>query len=158
MLFSRLFRAFRSSASRNAKHRRPALGRSVGQVRLGSGFEGLEERQLLTVSPTATFVADIFPGPTSSNPSSLAALNGNTLFAATDPTYGTELWISDGTLAGTRLVKDINPTSTNTISGPVPNSSFPTDLVTVGGEVYFAANDGTDGTQLWKTDGTTNGT
>jgi ELWxxDGT repeat protein len=158
MLFSRLFRVFRRPASRRANHRRSAIGRTAGPLRLGSGFEGLEERQLLTVSPAATFVADIFPGPTSSNPSFLAALNGDTLFAATDPTDGTELWISDSTAAGTRLVKDINPTTSNTPFGPIPNSSNPTDLVTVGNEVFFAANDGTDGTQLWKTDGTTNGT
>ena len=39
-----------------------------------------------------------------------------------------------------------------------PNSSNPTDLVTAGGYVYFAANDGTDGVQLWRSDGTTAGT
>src|SRR5205814_687354 len=71
-----------------------------------------------------------------------------------DGVNGTELWKSDGTAAGTVLVKDINPGST----GGVPNSSNPTNLVTIGGTVYFAADDGADGQELWKRNGTAAGT
>lgn len=59
------------------------------------------------------------------------------------------MWETNGTAAGTVLVKDINPGSA---------SSNPSGLVTVGNEVFFAANDGTDGTELWKSDGTAAGT
>jgi ELWxxDGT repeat protein len=60
-----------------------------------------------------------------------------------------ELWISDGTTAGTTLVKDI-------WSGV--EGSYPDDFYTFNGAVYFAANDGTNGNELWKTDGTNAGT
>ena len=58
-----------------------------------------------------------------------------------------ELWKSDGTAAGTMMVKDINP------NGP----SDPDGFTTVGDYVYFIADDGT-GDALWKTDGTASGT
>lgn len=66
-------------------------------------------------------------------------------FAATTQAAGTELWKSDGTQAGTTLVKDINPV------GP---SSFPQSLINVGGVIFFAADDGAhSGQELWKSDG-----
>ena len=38
-------------------------------------------------------------------------MNGTLFFAANDGMHGVELWKSDGTAAGTVLVKDINPGS-----------------------------------------------
>jgi ELWxxDGT repeat protein len=70
-------------------------------------------------------------------------------FDATDGVTGTELWKTDGSTAGTVLVKDINPG---------PSSSNPTGFTTMGTAVYFSANDGVDGTELWKSDGTDAGT
>ena len=46
-------------------------------------------------------------------------------------------------------VKDIRPGS---------GSSSPTDLGVFAGAVYFSADDGTHGRELWKTDGTEAGT
>ena len=60
-----------------------------------------------------------------------------------------ELWKSDGTAAGTVLVKDISPGS----AGSIPNN-----LTNVNGTLFFAADDGTNGTELWKSDGTAAGT
>ncbi len=75
--------------------------------------------------------------------------NGQLYFTATDfNTYGAELWKTNGTVAGTKLVKDINPYY----------SSFPSNLTDVNGKVYFTADDGVHGTELWFTDGTTQGT
>src|SRR5262249_13992378 len=64
-------------------------------------------------------------------------------------TNGKELWKSDGTTAGTVLVKDIFPG---------PNFGYPERLTAVGGTLFFAANDGTNGQELWKSDGTAAGT
>ena len=44
-----------------------------------------------------------------SSPQYLAEVNGIIYFAATQAGSGTELWASDGTFSGTRLVKDIRP-------------------------------------------------
>lgn len=75
--------------------------------------------------------------------------NGNFFFSANDAN-GNELWISDGTIGGTRIVKDINP-------GAADGIVRPTYLYTTSG-LFFAASDGTHGNELWKTDGTDAGT
>ena len=81
-------------------------------------------------------------------PAHLTPLGSSILFSAYDPATGSELWRSDGTPAGTVLVKDLAPGST---------SSFPTDLTVVGGRIFFLANSG-DKLALWVTDGTAAGT
>lgn len=98
-------------------------------------------------------VKDIDPrvgdGPYSSYPSSLINFNGTLYFNAGNGTYGGELWKSDGTDAGTILVKDINSGSTG---------SEPWYLTNFNGTLYFRADDGTNGSELWKSDGTDAGT
>ncbi len=76
--------------------------------------------------------------------------NGNFFFSASG-TEGNELWISDGTVANTKIVKDINP---GTADGVTTLASY---IYTKQG-LYFAANDGTHGNELWKTNGTAAGT
>ena len=53
-------------------------------------------------------VKDIFPGPDSSFPTDLTNVNGTLYFAANEGYNGDELWKSDGTAAGTVMVKDID--------------------------------------------------
>src|SRR5262249_5823563 len=62
---------------------------------------------------------------------------------------GVELWKSDGTTAGTTIVKDI--------ASGVWNSN-PTDLVDVDGRLFFVADDRIHGRELWTSDGTEAGT
>jgi len=76
-------------------------------------------------------------------------LNGNLLFIANSSTTGRELWTTNGTKAGTILVKDIWPGAKNS------NIIF---LATINGKVLFKAEDGTNGSELWITDGTPSGT
>jgi ELWxxDGT repeat protein len=67
---------------------------------------------------------------------------------------GYELWKTDGTLAGTRIVKDIWPGSGgSSSSGGLRRLTTPT-----GHYIYFNANDGTYGYELWRSDGTEKGT
>lgn len=98
-------------------------------------------------------VADLNPGAAPSShldgPGKLTAAGSKVFFTASAGN-GLELYVSDGTAAGTHITKDINP---------APNaSSNPTDLTAVGDTLFFQANDGTNGAELWKSDGTAAGT
>ncbi len=70
-------------------------------------------------------------------------------FAASTRATGLELWKSDGTAAGTVLVKDIFAGATG---------SDISSLTNVNGTLYFTANDGFSGKEIWKSDGTAAGT
>jgi ELWxxDGT repeat protein len=98
-------------------------------------------------------VADINPGESSSNPFGFTAVGfGNlVVFAAETNTHGRELWVTDGSAGGTRMLTDIR-------GGP--SSSFPTGFLALGdGRVLFTAIDGgAEGAMVWVTDGTTAGT
>ena len=88
-------------------------------------------------------------GTDASEPGEFAVLGDLMLFAAADGAHGRELWITDGTVTGTTLVKDINP--------GVEDSS-PSCLAAWNGLIYFAADDGVHGEELWTSNGTTEGT
>ena len=79
----------------------------------------------------------------------LKAVNEKVFFAATDNVYGEELWVSDGTSDGTKLVKDINPGY---------YSSTPSDMTSYKGLLYFTAYTRQFERELWKSDGTPEGT
>ena len=117
-------------------------------------------------SAGTTLVKDIAPGvdasgqPNDSSPRDFAVLpNGRAVFTAVDTTHGLELWITDGTSAGTTLVKDIAP---GVDSYGRPNGSWPRDFAVLpNGQAVFTAKDGTDvyeSRELWVTDGTSAGT
>ncbi|MCC6673116.1 MAG: hypothetical protein IT458_18770, partial [Planctomycetes bacterium] len=85
----------------------------------------------------------------SSSPSNFLTVGAVTYFSANDGLNGVELWKTDGTAAGTVMVKDINPGSA---------SSSPLNFTLFGGFVYFAATTATFASELWRTDGTAAGT
>src|SRR5215208_6407431 len=86
-------------------------------------------------------VEDIYPGKTGSEPNWLVDFKGRLLFGANHPKFGEELWRSNGTRSGTRLVKDIDP-------GPLvikkmekteTGSSAPDSVLLTKKSIYFQA-------------------
>ncbi|HEX5043312.1 MAG TPA: ELWxxDGT repeat protein [Candidatus Polarisedimenticolaceae bacterium] len=77
-------------------------------------------------------------------PSGFVRMNDRVYFTADDGLNGRELWITDGTDAGTRLVADIYP-------GPT-GSTF-RNLIPFGGELLFGASDASTGFELRATNG-----
>jgi ELWxxDGT repeat protein len=65
------------------------------------------------------------------------------LFTGYDAATGEEPWVSDGTEAGTRAIRDILPGAAS--SSP----SYPFPYAVAGSTVFFAANDGQHGRELW---------
>jgi ELWxxDGT repeat protein len=64
---------------------------------------------------------DLYPGPEGSMPSAFTVAGQRLYFTAYEPLHGTELWESDGTAAGTRLVQDIQPGPTGSfLAGMTP--------------------------------------
>lgn len=87
------------------------------------------------------------PGDRSNGPGTGTSIK---LFPANDGANGIELWKTNGSAAGTVMVKDIN-----TLAGA---SSSPNGFTEFNGAYYFQADDGVNGMELWKTDGTAAGT
>jgi ELWxxDGT repeat protein len=107
-----------------------------------------------TVTGTV-MVKDINTGTLSSWAEPLLALNGKLLFKAAD-SRGMELWITDGTAEGTYLVKDINPGSAS--SDPGGLNPRMNNVTWYNNQAFFPADDGSQGIELWQTDGTPDGT
>jgi ELWxxDGT repeat protein len=130
----------------------------VGTQLFFAAGDDLHSNELFKTDGTASgtvLVKDIVPGPFgTSAPHELTALGDLLVFAAADPAadYYTELWVSDGTEAGT---VDITP------SHP-PDTGFfePLGLTNVGRVVLFKAWVGEPQRTetVWKTNGTKPGT
>ncbi|MFZ1617363.1 MAG: ELWxxDGT repeat protein [Flavobacteriales bacterium] len=86
-------------------------------------------------------------------PSPAVSMGGKLYFSAYDVLHGRELWASDGTEGGTYLVKDIAPGTGSGVSEYLELVSL-----AVGDVLYFRADDGVTGSELWRTDGTEAGT
>jgi ELWxxDGT repeat protein len=85
-------------------------------------------------------VKDINAGLTGSFPKQLANIDGTLFFRAQSGfAAGDQPWTSDGTEAGTQQWASIRPA----------NASGASMFTLAGGRVFFAANDGTHGLELW---------
>lgn len=109
----------------------------------------------MTTAQVPTVVADFNPGTANFSPNNLTVFNNSLYFGGDDSSgtstggvdQGRELWISDGTAAGTSLLLDINPGS---------SGSSPFNFFEFNNNLYFTGNDGA--AELWTTDGTAVGT
>ncbi len=103
-----------------------------------------------SAQPVTLTCFDLLPGSLSSVPQFIASCNGKMLFTCeADSTFGRELWISDGTLPGTHLLKDIHKGSL---------SSWPSCITGANDKVFFIAVEKNYNSQLWVSDGTEAGT
>jgi ELWxxDGT repeat protein len=100
---------------------------------------------------TATNTAPLSLGPWTMGSMYYAKLNNKMYFGCdnTLATTGIELWETDGTQAGTTLIKDINPGT---------SSGQPEFLTVFGNKFIFSANEQATGYELYISDGTTAGT
>lgn len=94
-------------------------------------------------------VKDIADIDANADPYAFTVSNGLLFFSATDGAHGNELWRSDGTAAGTFMVRDIFPGE---------EGSSPLSLVNFNDRLYFFASDGVTGREFWTSDGTEEGT
>ncbi len=139
---------------RSPFHSDPVLLGTSSQYLFFQAFESLvAERELYRTDGTANgtvLVKDITPGGTGTSMYGMVGIGNTVWFAANQPDGGgnVELWKSDGTPDGTVLVKNINPATVGV------KGSSPSFLTVVGSTVFFAANDGTHGVELWRTDAT----
>ncbi len=104
---------------------------------------------------TGELVADINDGPGSSNPSGMTVYREAIYFCAEDDhdgSEGYELWRYDGMRA--ELVANINGNLPVPHIDPV-HHSFPGNLIVFNDILYFTADDGIHGRELWKYDGET---
>lgn len=85
-----------------------------------------------------------------------SVLNGELFFNADDGVHGYEVWKTDGTVEGTTMVKDIHPVSSVEMIPSYPYGPY--GFTVFNDALYFNGNDGVNGTELWKTDGTPEGT
>ncbi len=106
----------------------------------------------------------------SSSPDDLTNVNGTLYFTAGegrppdgvavrphfDGTYGQELWKSDGTAAGTVLVKGIDGIVGQGLDPG--GATYPHSMTNVNGTLFFTTVDGAGAWNLWLSDGTPAGT
>ncbi len=107
---------------------------------------------LCSLLQAQTLVKDINTGAGNSSPVMLASLSRGLVFAATSPTFGAEIWITDGTSTGTYMLRDIRPGFSSSLNQ--------LNIFVSGDMLYMVLMDSTNtnANNLWRTDGTVQGT
>lgn len=129
-----------------------------------SADDGVDGNELYVSDGTAEgtqLLKDLYPGESNygyangSFPTNFVELNNKLYFTADDGKSGNELFVTDGTAEGTKLAVDITPGADE--NGNI-QTSYPSNLVEFNGKLYFSANDGVHGNELFVSDGTAEGT
>ena len=118
---------------------------AFGQQVAFTADDGMSGRELWVSDGTEAGtrrVADLAAGPGDGLElgTKLVSDGQRLFFSRYERETGIELWMSDGTEVGTRLLQDI---------APGPSSSSPEELTVVNGSLYFSADDGVHGRELW---------
>jgi ELWxxDGT repeat protein len=109
----------------------------------------------------------------------LFTADGTIVLNSNNVNSGMELWKTDGTGAGTVIVKDINPevsnnfppgpfsagknsisyaNKDNSVNGVIKEPALEIRSIIHNNTLYFGADDGANGSEIWKSDGTEAGT
>ena len=124
-------------------------------VRLGNSIYfiaqdgALGEQLWVTDGQSAQMVDALTVDGTPSWVTEVAATPERLFLAVANEARGAELWVSDGSEAGTRIVRELRPGA---------QSSYPGALTAVDDVLVFRADDGVHGLELWVSDGTPAGT
>jgi ELWxxDGT repeat protein len=128
----------------------------AGAFVLFSASNAASGRELWRSDGTAAGTAqvqDIKASTRDAAPNGFVAVGDKVFFSADDETRGVELWATNAQTGETSIVKDIRPGSLGSLF-----LGYATMPVGVNGILYFRANDGTHGEELWRSDGTDAGT
>jgi ELWxxDGT repeat protein len=111
---------------------------------VNDGVHGTEPWKSDGTAEGTVLLRDMVPGPLSSGVGTSAFVpvgpQGAVAFAASNGVKGLELWMTDGTSEGTRMVADM-------AEGAM--SSSPTQLTVSGPRLFFVADDDVHGRELW---------
>jgi len=123
---------------------------------VGAAAYFVENQQVWWLDPHtgAAHPVTAFADPQRPSPFALVAAGDLLLFAGCTADEGCELWRSDGTAAGTALVRDLDP-------GPgsgLHQYNYAPGTALIDGILYFVGSDPAHGAELWRSDGTAAGT
>ena len=139
----------------------PAAIGDIGWVMFFSANDGETGVELWKTEPPYTYavqVADIYPGldntkePNDSNPKTLERMGTTLFFAAEDEEHGEEVWATEFPYTQAHLLKDIRPGP----RGSIPEYELEdftgtlSNAYRIGWTIYFTANDGRNGVELWQ--------
>ncbi|MBL7826601.1 MAG: PKD domain-containing protein [Saprospiraceae bacterium] len=130
------------------------IGFVVFQDKLYFGVDGFTTGfQLWATDGTTAGTAAVKTFNGSTRLRAMAATNDYLFFYASNAVDGAELWRSDGTAAGTVMVKDIFPGANGSLVDLGDQ-----DFIVFKNKYYFIANNGTNGREIWSSDGSEAGT
>ncbi|HTQ79908.1 MAG TPA: ELWxxDGT repeat protein, partial [Thermoanaerobaculia bacterium] len=121
----------------------------VGDRLLFEAVDGQGKDRLFATPGTPAATVQL-SGASIQGPLVAVSPSGKAVFLADDGIHGAEPWTSDGTPAGTALLKDV-------CSGPCGVVTDP-PLQALAGAAFFRAGDPQQGDDLWRSDGTAAGT